>query len=69
MTAKKLRVLTDLSLNHDHSFMANSPAAEKACSATTDVGGMLNKALKSCSNLRGFYLVASSNFIYGFIIS
>ena len=53
--------LTDLSLSHDHSFVANNPAAENARSASTDVGGMVNMALNNCYNLVGLFPVASSS--------
>ena len=39
--------------------MANSPAAENACSASTDVGGIVNKTLNNCSNLLGIFTVTS----------
>ena len=38
----KPRMLIALPFSHNHSFVANNPAPEKACSASTDVGGMLN---------------------------
>jgi len=33
-----------LSLNRERSFVTNNPAAGKALSASTDVGGMVSKA-------------------------
>ena len=44
--------------------MANNPAAENVCSASNDIGGMVNKALNNCSNLLGLFSVASSSFIF-----
>ena len=46
-------MFTDLSPSRDLSFLANNPAAENARSASSDVGGMLDYALISCSNLLG----------------
>ena len=40
--------------------MANNPVAESAHSASTDIGGMVNKALNNFFNLLGLFLVASS---------
>ena len=60
MTLKKLNTLTDLSLSGDRSFVANNPAAESANCASTDVGGMGNKALNNFFNLLGLFPVASS---------
>ena len=64
MTAERLSALTDLSLSRDRSFVANNPAGENARSASNDVGGMVNKALKNCSNLLGLFSVASSSFLF-----
>ena len=69
---KKLSALTDLSLSCDRSFVANNPPAENVCSASNDVGGMVNKALNNCSNFLGifswlglvWFSVASSSFIF-----
>ena len=60
---KKLSALTDLSLSRDRSFVANNRAAENARSASTDVGGMVNKAFNNCFNLLGLFPVASSCFL------
>ena len=46
----------------EHNLVTNNPAAEKARFASTDVGAMLSKALKS-SHLVGIFLVASNKFI------
>ena len=51
-------MFTDLSPSRDLSFLANNPAAENARSASSDVGGMLDYALISCSNLLGLFPVA-----------
>ena len=40
--------------------MANNPAAENAHSASTDVGGMGNKALNNFFNMLGLFPVDSS---------
>ena len=47
-----------MSLRRERSLVTNNPAAEKARSASTDVGGMLSKALKRSFNLVGHFLVA-----------
>ena len=47
---RKVRALRDLSLRRERSLVTNNPAADKARSASTDVGEMLNKALKRSSN-------------------
>ena len=49
------------------SFVPNYPSAENACSASTDVCGMLDNAVNSCSNLFGLFPFASNNFISCFI--
>ena len=40
--------------------MVNNPAADGAHSASTDVGGMVNKALNNFFNFFGLFPVASS---------
>ena len=55
--------LRDLSLRRERSLVTNNPAAEKARSASTEVGGTLSKALKRSSNLVDRFLVASNKFI------
>ena len=60
---KKLRALTDMLLSRDRSFVASNFAADNACSASIDVGSMVNNALNNCSNLLGIFVVASSSLI------
>jgi len=38
-------VLTDVLLSHQQISVVNNPAAEKAFSASTELGGMFSKAL------------------------
>ena len=42
----------DVSLIRDRTFVARTPAAEKARSASTDVAGMVNKYPYTCSGQR-----------------
>ena len=44
--------------------MVNNPAAENVRSALNEIGGMVNKALKCCSNLLDIFSIASSSFIF-----
>ena len=60
---KRLSAFQDLSPKRDLSFVANNPVVENARSASTDIGGMLDNALNSCSNLLGLFPVASNTVI------